>query len=146
MADDGSDNLKKEVKAEEVSQEAEKFSPNNSFVQIEIDKNAVSPKDGENIEADAVLGDLLFYLRENKLMSTLMLCRQIEKVEIQEGVCLLCSDSEEVESLISNEKHKQELDSFFKNKGLGFKIKEKIKEKNKVELLHEFFGDKLTVE
>jgi hypothetical protein len=38
------------------------------------------------------------------------------------------------------------MDKFFKNKGLGFKIKDKIIEKSKVDLLREYFGDKLIVE
>ena len=106
---------------------------------VEINQNF------DALSGDNILGDLLFYLRENKLMSTLMICRQIEKIEIKEDVCDLCSESNDIDELVTNEKHKLELEKFFKNKGLGFKIQEKIKEKSKVDLLREFFGDKLIV-
>ena len=90
-----------------------------------------------------MLGELLFYLRENKLMSTLMLCRQIEKVEVINDVCELCAEASDISELTLNERHKLELEKFFKSRGLGFKIQEKIRIKSKVDLLREFFGDKL---
>ena len=92
-----------------------------------------------------MLGDLLFYLRSQKLMSTLMMCRQIEKIEVADGTAFLSSDSADLSDLVSNEKHKLELDNFFKSKGLGFKIKEKNKEIDPIEKLREFFGEKLIV-
>ena len=79
----------------------------------------------KNFVADEnMLGDLLFYLRSQKLMSTLMVCRQIEKIEVADGVALICSEAD-LSELALNEKHKLELDNFFKSKGLSFKIKEK---------------------
>ena len=91
-----------------------------------------------------MLGDLLFYLRSQKLMSTLMVCRQIEKIEVSDGVALISSEAD-LADLILNEKHKLELDNFFKSKGLSFKIKEKNKEIDPIEKLREYFGDKLIV-
>lgn len=99
----------------------------------------------KNFVADEnMLGDLLFYLRSQKLMSTLMVCRQIEKIEVADGVALICSEAD-LSELALNEKHKLELDNFFKSKGLSFKIKEKNREIDPVEILREFFGDKLIV-
>ena len=92
-----------------------------------------------------MLGDLLFYLRSQKLMSTLMMCRQIEKIEVTDQVALICSESADLSDLVLNEKHKLELDNFFKSKGLSFKIKEKNREIDPIEILREFFGDKLIV-
>lgn len=97
------------------------------------------------VSDENMLGDLLFYLRSQKLMSTLMMCRQIEKIEVTDGTAFLSSDSANLSDLVSNEKHKLELDNFFKSKGLGFKIKEKIKEIDPIEKLREFFGEKLIV-
>ena len=95
--------------------------------------------------AENLLGDLLFYLRTEKLMSTLMVCRQIEKIEVDDGVAMLTAEAADITDLVLNEKYKQELESFFKSKGLSFKIKEKSKEVDPVEKLKEFFGDKLIV-
>ena len=92
-----------------------------------------------------MLGDLLFYLRSQKLMSTLMMCRQIEKIEVTDQVALICSESADLSDLVLNEKHKLELDNFFKSKGLSFKIKEKNREIDPIEILREFFGDKLII-
>ena len=99
----------------------------------------------KNFVADEnMLGDLLFYLRSQKLMSTLMVCRQIEKIEVADGVALICSEAD-LSELVLNEKHKLELDNFFKSKGLSFKIKEKNREIDPIEILKEFFGDKLII-
>ena len=92
-----------------------------------------------------LLGDLLFYLRTEKLMSTLMVCRQIEKIEVDGGVAMLTAESADITDLVSNEKYKQDLESFFKSKGLGFKIRERNKEVDPIEKLREIFGDKLIV-
>ncbi len=92
-----------------------------------------------------LLGDLLFYLRSEKLMSTLMVCRQIENIEMKNSVAELCSDNADLSELISNEKHKFEIEKFFKSKGLSFKIKEKTKEHDPIDELKEFFGDKLII-
>lgn len=92
-----------------------------------------------------MLGDLLFYLRSQKLMSTLMMCRQIDKIEVMEKTAYLSSDSADLSDLVSNEKHKIELENFFKSKGLGFKTKEKNKGIDPISTLREFFGEKLIV-
>lgn len=78
-------------------------------------------------------------------MSTLMMCRQIEKIEVKENIAMLFSENVDLSELTANEKHKSVLDEFFKGKGLSFKIKEIKKEADPVEILREFFGDKLIV-
>lgn len=100
----------------------------------------------QNFSVDELLGDLLFFLRETKAMSTLMICRQIEKIEVINNCAVLSSEKADIGELVSVDRHKVEMDKFFKNKGLGFKIKDKIIEKSKVDLLREYFGDKLIVE
>ena len=102
------------------------------------------PANKSFVADENMLGDLLFYLRSQKLMSTLMVCRQIEKIEVADGVALISSEAD-LADLILNEKHKLELDNFFKSKGLSFKIKEKNREIDPIEILREFFGDKLII-
>ena len=131
--------IKKEIT--EISSMLQSVKSIQSEMQIFDEKKSVSkPNFDENL-----LGDLLFYLRTEKLMSTLMVCRQIEKIEIDSGVAMLTAESADISDLVLNEKYKQELDAFFKSKGLSFKIKEKNKEVDPVEKLREFFGDKLIV-
>ena len=69
-----------------------------------------------------LLGELLGYLRQNKEMSLLMLCRQIKTIKVDAGVAEIVSDDDNMKSLVSNEKYHQVVGEFFKGKGLGFKI------------------------
>lgn len=133
--------IKKEIKAE-IESIKESQRAIRSEVQIPFLTQSVMSggKTDENL-----LGDLLFYLRSAKMMSTLMLCRQIESLEVKGGVVQLCSEKTDLTELVNNEKHKSQLDSFFKSKGLSFKVKEKSKEVDPVEKLREFFGDKLFI-
>lgn len=109
-----------------------------------IDFNTQSS--GDVVQVDELLGDLLFYLRQNKAMSTLMICRQIERIVIKDNVAILCSEKVDISEIMTTERNRLEVEKFFSQKGLGFKIEEKKKEKNKSDLLKEFFGDKLIVE
>ena len=73
-----------------------------------------------------LLGELLGYLRQNKEMSLLMLCRQIKSIKVKDGVAEIVSDDNNIDSLVLNEKYHQVIGEFFKGKGLGFKIFEKV--------------------
>ena len=99
-----------------------------------------------SIQVDELLGDLLFYLRQNKHMSTLMVCRQIERIEVHGDIAVLCSEKGDLSDLVNTDRHKLEIEKFFKQKGLGFKLEEKKREKSKAEMLREYFGDKLIIE
>lgn len=94
---------------------------------------------------DALLGEILKWLRENKLMSTLMICRQIESIKIQDGIAELSFGRGGLDELVLNEKHKVELEKFFKAKGLSYKIKGKTKNISPIQALNELFGDKLII-
>lgn len=131
--------IKKEIK--EISSMLQPAKSVQPEMQIFNEKKTLSkPSFEENL-----LGDLLFYLRTEKLMSTLMVCRQIEKIEVDGGVAMLTAESADITDLVLNEKYKQDLESFFKSRGLGFKIREINKEVDPIEKLREIFGDKLIV-
>ena len=137
-----------EIKSElaEIKKETAKMIESRNVGQSQMPVFDNNPSAKNNVVCDDnMLGDLLFYLRTQKLMSTLMMCRQIEKIEIKENVALLSSENAEISELTINDKHKTELDKFFKSKGLSFKIKERKKEVDSIEILKEFFGDKLTI-
>lgn len=92
-----------------------------------------------------LLGDLLGYLRTQKLMTTLMLSRRIEMIEVEDGVANLKSKNNDLQELEKSEKHSAALNEFFKLRGLGFKVIEQEKEFDIAEKLKEIFGDKLIV-
>lgn len=110
---------------------------------LQTQENGQKQPDG--FSNDSLLGDLLGFLRTNRLMSTLMICRQIERIDVLDGVASLFSSVFDLSELVQNEKHKAELDKFFKSKGLSFKLFEKTKQKDPIDLLREFFGERLVV-
>lgn len=116
------------------------------IIQAETNLTSGLGQNKSHDESEELLGELLFFLRQNKIMSTLMLCRQIEKIIITKDIAELVSNKSDISDLVKVEKHKLELDKFFAGKGLGFKVKEMIKNKTSVDVLREFFGDKLIVE
>ena len=92
-----------------------------------------------------LLGELLGYLRQNKEMSLLMLCRQIKTIKVDGNVAEIVSDDDNMKSLVSNEKYHQVIGEFFKGKGLGFKIFEKVQTESAVDVLNKLLGGKLVV-
>lgn len=112
----------------------------------EIGLTAKQSQSKEINKSDELLGDLLAFLRQNKVMSTLMVCRQIEDIVIANGVAELISNKFDISELVNVERHKIELDKFFGQKGLGFKIREIVTNKTSADLLREYFGDKLIIE
>lgn len=92
-----------------------------------------------------LLGELLGFLRKEKLMSLLMLCRQISKIEVQEKVAEIFSDDDEMLELQTNEKYRVEIVRFFESKGLGFKVHENEKVVSEVDELKRLLGKKLVI-
>ncbi len=92
-----------------------------------------------------LLGELLGYLRKQKLMSLLMLCRQISKIEINGTMVEIYSDDKEMVSLQINERHLADISKFFSAKGLSFKVVEKQEEKTEVDELKKLLGKKLII-
>lgn len=109
------------------------------LVDFTRDTPAASSGDG------TILGDLLSWLRENKQMSTLMTCRQIESVKVENNTAEFCAEQANLSELIANERHKALLDEFFKSKGLGWKVAGNNNADSSMDDLKEMLGDKLTV-
>ena len=91
-----------------------------------------------------LLGELLSYLRENRLMQLLLICRQIQKIEIIGTVAEISAD-EDLSELNENENFKAELVKFFASKNLGYKIKEKVKTVSAEDELRALLGNKLKI-
>lgn len=133
-------------------------------VSVEEIQNFITVKKNENVSAKIVdfssknensykidtkygnlLGELLGYLRLEKMMTTLMLCRRIDEIEVNGEVAFLKSNDNDLQELKENEKHNEVLKIFFEKKGLSYKICEKEINIDMAEKLREFFGDKLIV-
>lgn len=79
-------------------------------------------------------------------MSLLMICRQIEKIEICGTVATIVSGKAEVQELVSNEGYNAEIKKFFEGQGLSFVVQEQQKQEDPVEVLRGLLGDKLKIE
>lgn len=92
-----------------------------------------------------ILGELLGFLRKEKSMALLMLCRQISKIEINGKVVEIFSDDDEMLELQTNERHRAEISKFFESKGLSFKVHENEKIVSEVDELKRLLGKKLVI-
>ena len=75
-------------------------------------------------------------------MSTLMVCRQIKKIQIDNGTATIFADDDTSLDLMTNDKHKREIGEFFNSRDLSYRIFENKKD-NTLEDLRNVFGDKL---
>lgn len=96
------------------------------------------------LDGNRLLGELLGYLRTNKLMSVLMICRQIAKIEIESAEAVIYpSDTDDISN---NEQVREELKKFFNGKGLSFRMYKEKKQRDPIEELNAMLGGKLKVE
>ena len=108
------------------------------LIKFEMDQNK---KSDEELK---ILGELLGYLRSSKMMSALMVCRQIKQIEISEGIAILSGD-DSISELISNENLNKEVSAFFEKHGLGFKVKGNEKKETDEDVLKKLIGKKLVI-
>ena len=75
-----------------------------------------------NTNGDKLLGQILTYLREQKLMSLLMACRQITKIVIEANIAKLFVKDQSAISMITSEKYSKVLTDYLDNFGLKWQI------------------------
>lgn len=90
----------------ETKENARQTVPNNTVVEVN----------------DKTIGELLNYLREQKLMSLLMACRQIKKIDIENNVAKLYLRDKMSKDMILQDKQKEILNKYFEEKGLAWQI------------------------
>lgn len=90
-----------------------------------------------------LLGELLGYLRVNKKMAALMVCRQISKLELDENCVVIYQNADD--EISGNEQICLELKQFFDSKGLGFKVFKPKTERDPVQELNEMLGGRLEI-
>ena len=92
-----------------------------------------------------LLGELLSYLRKKKIMTSLLLCRQIKAFEIENKTANIVADEEVLKEISENDKCKTEISEFLESKGLSLNIIIQKKEENSLEKLKSLLGGKLQI-
>ena len=108
-----------------------------------IDFDSPSEKKTELSEGLQLLGELLSFLRTNKYMGLLMICRKINLITVKDGFVEI--DSNDCEEIFENENYNEIIRNFFKKRNLDLKQKAKVKVENNEEKLNRLFGGKLIV-
>ncbi len=129
------ENIEKIVKIEEV-----KSQNKNIFEMNSNNHDNLNNKSDNNI-----LGELLSYVRQKKLVSTLALCRDIKKIEVRDGIAYVYSNDDSISELISNVKHSEVVVPFFKNKELGLKIVSDKDKSKDIDILRKMLNDELKI-
>ena len=92
-----------------------------------------------------LLGELLATLRKQKLMTSLLLCRQIKAFEIENKTAKLVADEDVLKEISENDKCKAEISEFLESKGLSLSIIIQKKEEDSLEKLKSLIGGKLQI-
>lgn len=93
-----------------------------------------------------LLGELLSYLRTKKMMTSLLLCRQIKNFEINNNIAKIIASDETLKEISANDKCKAEISEFLERKGLSLKLIEiQEKQNNELETLNSLLGGKLII-
>ena len=130
------------VKKDELKKELDSVRETLKFIEDEGNSQENKPKIG--VDENILLGELLGYLRTNKLMSALMVCRQISQIKIEDSQAIIFGENGE--DLTINESIALELKKFFGTKGLGYKIYKETKTRNPIDELNDLLGGKLRIE
>lgn len=93
-----------------------------------------------------VLGELLKYLRESKNFSSLMVCRKIKTITVENNLAEIDFETEsDLKEFSLNERYVSTVKEFFDSKGLGIKLKEIIQVESDAEKLNKLLGGKLVI-
>lgn len=90
-----------------------------------------------------ILGELLGFLRKQRYMSALMLCRQIVEIIVKDDVAFIDLDDDSTKVFMEDDKIKEQVQEFFVTQGLSFKLKNKQSFKNHADELNELLGGNL---
>lgn len=106
---------------------------------LEINQNS----DENLVKKIDILGELLEFLRDKKLMSTLNICKQIEKLKIEKGEALVVINEDKFK--FESDQQKNDIEEFFKTKGLSLKLEIKGKAIDPLDELKKYFGEGLII-
>lgn len=91
-------------------------------VQASPDTAPIMKTSNSSQSTDRLLGQLLNYLREQKLMSLLMACRQINKITLDGDVAVLYIRDQSAIAMINSEKYSPIISEFFHKSSLKWRI------------------------
>ena len=92
-----------------------------------------------------LLGELLSHLRQQKSMTSLLLCRQIKNIVIENKTARILADDEVLNEISANEKCKTEISMFLEGKGLSLSVTIEQKQEGDLEKLKSLLGNKLQI-
>ena len=113
--------------------------------QIEESKEEISFKPQKTDDGFKLLISLMKHLRDKQNNKLLMICRQIQKIEIVEDKISLIAEESVLDEIFQNSEFCNELQLFFNTLNLSLKINGQNKEELVVSELKKWLGDKLTV-
>ncbi len=99
----------------------------------------------QSASGDKLLGQILTYLREQKLMSLLMACRQITKIAIEGKVAKFYIKDTSAIALLSSEKYSRVISEYLENFGYKWQIVGQSTTANPVNDLSSKLGGKLEI-
>ncbi len=101
--------------------------------------------------AKHVWGKIITYLREHHLSALHVACGDVSEVKIENGILIITTDQEYLNSILSKEENKNEINNAIKYFGFNLKIEIVLLDKPSAEIeadlqtLKEYFGEELKI-
>lgn len=134
--------VQKSAKTEENTLKNSEKIENNSQKIVEEHKNEEKQGPENAVEGEQLLGKLLSYLRREKKMSALMVCREIKKIDVADGFAELDAPASQIKL---TDRVIDEIKPFFDKFGLSIKIKAQEKASIEIAKLNELLGGRLQI-
>lgn len=116
-----------------------------NFIQNKTKGEIVEAKEEKNNSSEEkLLGELLRSLRVSQEMKTLVVCREIKRLNLQDSTAVIEADNEILEEL-ELPKPKELLTEFFKTRGLSYTLKKGDNKDESIEKLQKLLGGKLKI-
>ncbi|MEG1581744.1 MAG: hypothetical protein RR334_01110 [Clostridia bacterium] len=113
----------------------------------EVQNNKIDEQICDEEQYKNVFGNLLTYLRTKNHISLLSAMREAKGIAIHDGNAIIYVQNKTAKELISFEKNRQQLNSFFKSINLAFSVEVDGEdyELQNIENLRNLFGEKLVI-
>ena len=96
------------------------------------------------IDKEKLLGELLRWLRNNQEIKTLVVCREINKLDLVDGIVVIDASNEILNELAQN-KQSELLYEFFGSRGLCYKLKKLNDNSEDIKKLQKLLGGNLVI-
>ena len=92
-----------------------------------------------------IFTELLRYLRDEKNLKLLMICRQIQKINIEKNIVSFNAEDSVIDEIINIQEFYDELKTFFERYDLSLKINSPAENISTADKLREWLGKKLII-